>query len=78
MTPLKRKIALMEKGITQRSIATRLGVSEMTVSDVIMGNRVSDRIMKAVAGEIGQDYRLVFPEYYLQPPKRKTSKTAAL
>ncbi|MEN6621256.1 MAG: helix-turn-helix transcriptional regulator [Smithella sp.] len=74
MTPLQRKIALIKLGITQKSIAEKIGVAEMTVSDVVKGKRISDRTMKAVAEAIGKDYRVVFPEYYLQPPKRSTSK----
>ncbi len=78
MTPLQRKIALIRLGITQKSIAEKIGVSPMTVSHAIAGKLVSDRTMKAIAEIIGKDYRAVFPEYYLRPPKRSTSKTNPL
>jgi len=54
-----------------------LGVAEMTVSKVIHRIIVSNRIMKAIALKIGMPYVRVFPEYYLQPPKRSTSKVAS-
>lgn len=76
MTPLDRQYALKKKGVTQHKIATDLGVSDIAVSDVILGHMVSDRIMRAVAAEMGEDVRLVFPEYYLRAPKRKTSKVS--
>lgn len=75
MTPLDRQFALKKKGITQHQIAVDHGVSDIAVSDVILGHMVSDRIMRGVAKALGEDVRLVFPEYYLRPPKRTTSKT---
>ncbi len=74
MTPLERQFALKRQGTNQRKIADKLGVADVSVSDVITGKRVSDRIMRAIAAELGEDVRLVFPEYYLRPPKRSTSK----
>lgn len=76
MTPLDRQYALKKKNITQHKIATDLGVSDISVSDVINGLRVSDRIMRGIAEAIGKDARLVFAEYYLRAPKRKTSKVS--
>jgi len=74
MTPNQRQFALKEKNLTQRAIAQKIGVTEVSVSDVIKGRRISDRIMRTVADALGDDVRLVFPEYYLRPPLRKTSK----
>ena len=74
MTSLERQFALKKKGITQTRIAEDLDVAQTSVSDVINGHRVSDRIMRAIAAALGEDVRLVFPEYYLRAPKRKTSK----
>ncbi len=76
MTPLERQYELKKKGITQHKIAVDLDVSDIAVSDVVLGHMVSDRIMRAIAAELGEDVRLVFPEYYLRPPKRKTSKVS--
>ena len=78
MTPLEIQYQLKLRKITQRSIAEKLGVSEMSVSDTINKNIVSDRIMRAVAEAIGDNYQVVFAEYYLRPAKRSTSKIAAL
>jgi len=74
MTPLERQFALKKKGITQHQLAQDLGVHDVSVSDVILGRRVSDRIMRGISAAIGKDVRMVFPRYYLSPPKRKTSK----
>jgi transcriptional regulator with XRE-family HTH domain len=76
MTPVDRQYALKKKGVSQHQIAVELNVSDISVSDVINGHRVSDRIMRKIAAVIGEDVRLVFPEYYLKAPKRKTSKVS--
>jgi len=76
MTPSEIQKRIKDANITQRAIAQKIGVSEVSVSDVIKGRRISDRVMRAVAEAISDDVRLVFPEYYLRPPKRKTSKVS--
>jgi len=77
MTPLQRQFALKEKKMTQKSIAEKLGVSQMCVSDEINSRPISHRIRGAIAEAIGEDVRLVFPEYYFRKPKRRTSRAAA-
>lgn len=76
MTPLERQFALKKKGVTQHAIAEELGVQDISVSIVINGHRISDRIMRKIAERIGQDVKRVFPEYYLKAPKRRTSKVS--
>lgn len=49
MTPRKIKALLVELGITQRSIATELGVSLAAVSMTISGKTQSKRIEAKVA-----------------------------
>jgi len=78
MHPADIQSALKKNGITQKAIAEKLGVSEMSVSIIIHRHRTSDRIMRAVAEAIGRESWQVFPEYYLKKPKRKTSKVAAM
>lgn len=78
MNPLKIQYELKKSGVTQKALAEELGCTEQHLGQVILKNRVSDTVMRAVAKKLGRDYRTVFPEYYLQPPKRKTSKVAAL
>jgi lambda repressor-like predicted transcriptional regulator len=78
MKPEDIQCALKKKRVTQKDIAINLGVSPMSVSTIINKHRTSDRIMRAVATAIGREHWQVFPEYYLQPPKRKTSKVAAM
>ncbi|MCX5828730.1 MAG: hypothetical protein NTV58_12145 [Deltaproteobacteria bacterium] len=76
MTPAEIQDALKENNATQKVIAKELDppVAEMTVSKVIHRIIVSDRIMRAIALKIRRPHTEVFPEYYLQPPKRSTSK----
>lgn len=77
MTPEQRKAALKKRGITQKAIAEKLGVSEMSVSRQVNNTdnySVSDRIMSEIARAIGKSKQKVFPEYYLGPKKRSTSK----
>lgn len=76
MTPIEIQTALKERNITQAMIAYELKppVTPMTVSTVVNKVIVSNRIMRAIAAKIGKKHWEVFPEYYLAPPKRSTSK----
>lgn len=75
MTPLERQFALRKAGYTQRKWAQEHGVAEMSVCHLLQGKMVSERLMKAFAEMIGKDYRKVFPEYYLDPNRRKRKKS---
>lgn len=77
MTPLEIQFELKKRGVKQKEIARRLGISENTVSRVINQQLISDRVMKEVAKAIGWDHRAVFPRYYYAPAKRSTSKVAS-
>ncbi len=74
MHPADIQAALKKQGFTQSALAKALGVHPMSVSRVIHGKEVSDRVMRAVAKVVGEPVQYVFPEYYLAPPKRDTSK----
>lgn len=74
MTPAEIQNLLKEKCITQRMLAEELDVSEMFISQLIDKTRVSDRCMKHIATRLGKKHTEAFPEYYLAPPKRSTSK----
>jgi len=76
MEPIDIQYELKKRGITQKDIAKGLGISDNAVSKVVNKQAISDYIMRAVAAAINKDHRLVFPEYYLSPPKRITSKVA--
>jgi transcriptional regulator with XRE-family HTH domain len=75
MTPNKIIYLLKEKGVAQKDIAAELGIWPINVSNVIHRKIVSDRVMKKIAEKLGCNYWDVFPEYYKQKPKRRTSKT---
>lgn len=60
MTPLQRKVALMEKGVTFTEIAKQQGVTVQHVSHVNRGVRRSPSIEKAIADAIGKPIGRVF------------------
>ena len=66
--------AIREKGTTQKTIASDLGVTEMSISKAVNKQFISDRIFKAIAEAIGRKKEAVFPDYYYGPKLRKTSK----
>ena len=74
MTPSEIQKQLKDHNLSQRDIAQTVGVSDTSVCKVIKRMDISDRIMRAIAEAINEDVRLVFPEYYLRPPKSKASK----
>ncbi|MDY6792853.1 MAG: hypothetical protein SWH54_16435 [Thermodesulfobacteriota bacterium] len=75
MTPDEIKKAIKKNKTTQSAIAKKLNRSDMTVSLVIRRERISDYVMRGIAEAINKEHITVFPEYYLSPPKRSTSKT---
>jgi len=79
MSPDEIKKAIKKNNTTQKAIAKKLGVAEMSVSYIINKKIISNRIMQEVARTIGKDPCRVFPEYYLDGPKhpRRTSNVAA-
>lgn len=77
MTPARIQYELKKRGITQKMIADQEGVHPICVSRTVNKLMVSDRLMRAISKAINKDRCQVFGEYYLQPPKRSTSKTEA-
>ena len=80
MTPLERQFELKKLGILQKDIAREENVSEMTVSKIINGHTLSDkltdRVMRNISMKINRHHTDVFHEFYLRMASRKTSKTA--
>jgi lambda repressor-like predicted transcriptional regulator len=76
MHPADIKAALEKRGVSQADLAHDLGVSQPTISRIIRGETVSDRLMKGIAEAIGEHPAKVFPGYYLKPPKRASSGRA--
>jgi len=78
MTPAYRKYLLELKGVTQKQIASELDppVVPMCVSKEISDKYHSHRVRCAIAEKIGLPVDQVFPDYYKNPPKRRTSKLA--
>lgn len=61
MSPQQIKAGLILKGITQRQIAQRLGVSDAAVSQVIYGVEKNRRIREAIAEALEQPIEQVWP-----------------
>lgn len=76
MESLKIQYELKKRGIAQKQIAADNNVSPMAVSKVINRSLISNRLMRAISELLGEDHRLVFPEYYLRPALRNTSKVS--
>lgn len=66
MTAFEIKVALMEKHVSMRSIARKIGVSPNAVSLVVNRRMVSRRIMAELAEAVGAAAPEVFPEYFPQ------------
>ena len=60
LSALQRKVALLEKGITIKSIADQLGVSLSHVAQVNRGVRRSPSVEIAIARAIGKPTSRVF------------------
>ena len=77
MTPFEIKVALMRKGVSMRSIATRLGVSPNAVSLVVHRRMVSGRIIDELASALGVEAAALFPERFSEESRssRKPSQT---
>ena len=74
MSPTAIKIALLRKGITQTSIAKKLGVTPTSIYLVISGQRKSRQIAQAVSEVVEKPMEKVFPKYSKSkesPPKTK-------
>jgi len=52
MIPRKRKAILVERGITQTSIARELGITLSVVSRVVSGTATSRRVQEAVCSRL--------------------------
>lgn len=80
MTPNEIKKAIKKNNTTQKEIAKKLSVTEMSISHIVNKNQISNRIMQEIARTIGKDPCEVFPEYYLIGPKypRRTSNVRAV
>ena len=70
LTTVDIQYLLRKKGITQKEIAGKYGVSEMTVSRVINFKMTSERLMRAIARELGMPPRVLFARYYTWPKRR--------
>jgi putative transcriptional regulator len=81
MHPELIKAHLRIGGTTPAALATELGVSPMTVSQVIHGNGSSRRIAERIAQVLGKSVAEIWPQRYGANGKaglvRRTAKRAA-
>lgn len=64
MTSTAIKEELAAHGFQLKDIAAELGVSKTTITLVINGKSVSDRVQRAIAAKLGKEPESVFPDYY--------------
>jgi|GEM_PF-7032887 len=60
---LPPKALLVAAGIRQRTIATALGVSDTSVSEVLKGKRMSQRIRAEIATRLGKSVNQLWPTH---------------
>jgi predicted transcriptional regulator len=58
---MRRKVALLESGVTAAQVAREVGVSRAMVSMVLSGKAKSEKIEIAVARLVGKPRRELFP-----------------
>lgn len=57
----RRKVALMEAGVSGLQIAEQLGITKQAVSRVINGHANSERVQRAIAAACGVAVEELFP-----------------
>ena len=70
MTATDIQYLLKRKGLTQKKLAKKFGVHEMTISRVIHRTLISDRLMRAISNEIGVEPERAFEDYYTRDGRR--------
>ncbi|BBO74693.1 hypothetical protein DSCW_21100 [Desulfosarcina widdelii] len=78
MTPDDIQYILRRKGITQKELADRFGVNEMSVSRAISGKMTSEPLTKKIAKVLGISHRDAFPGYYRKDRPRRGRKPLAV
>ena len=64
--PTDSKAALVRPNVTQADIARDCGVSSVTVSRVISGDKVSHKVRRQIAKAISRDPAVIWPQAYLR------------
>ena len=63
MRPRVKRV-LGERGLTQRDLALRLGVSDAAISRVINGSRISPYLQREIALVLGEDEESLWGDLY--------------
>ena len=71
LDPIDIQYYLKKRGITQKEIAEKADVSQMTVSKVVRFEMVSERLFRIISEAIELDPRQVFAWYYDPSNKRR-------
>lgn len=77
MTPIERQFELRKRGITQRAIAKEIGMHEITIGRIMLGQLKSPRGIEFISAKIGCDPQVVFPEYFNQDDNKGRRRKAA-
>ncbi len=62
MKPIEIKILLMRKGISQRDVSRKLGVSDEAISRTIWGKLKSARLRAGIAKALGKEVTDLWPD----------------
>lgn len=62
MTPLDRKILLLQKALTTTGLAARIRRPRSLVAGVLSGKRTSPSVRRAIASELGRSFRELWGE----------------
>lgn len=76
MHPEQIKAAIRMKGTTPSAIADDLGISRTTVSHVIRGNGVSERVAKRIAEVTGLSVNELWPGKYTKKLTKAEERAA--
>lgn len=74
MTPAEITYWMKSAGVSQTQIAKDLSITQPTISRVISGRDVSDRVRRAIAEAIGIDVKRIWPSTYLYGSPRKPGR----
>lgn len=66
MEPLEIKILLLRAGVTQSSIAKKIGVTPPFVNQIIKGQRPTGRVRRAIAEAVGKRVEELWPSRPIQ------------
>ena len=66
MDPVEIKVIMLRRGLTQEKLAGRVEYTVSAVNTAINRAQGSDRLLKAIARELGKDPRELWPDRFTE------------